>query len=140
MSYDTDLYAWANETAQLLREGRLPESEIENVAGEIEAMGKSQKRELESRLRTILEHMLKLRLAQGALLEQNRSSWALTIARDRTEIKALFEESPSLRRRLNELLPNAYDAAARLVEIAQISNEHPPKTSPFKLKDVLPDE
>ena len=57
--YDTDFYAWANEQAALLRAGRLSEADIENVAEEIESMGKSEKRELISRLTILLLHLLK---------------------------------------------------------------------------------
>lgn len=44
--YEKDFYAWAIHNAQLLREGKLSEVDIENIAEEIESMGKSEKREL----------------------------------------------------------------------------------------------
>ena len=57
--YDQDFYAWANEQAALLRAGRLSEADIENIAEEIESMGRSEKRELVSRLNVLLLHLLK---------------------------------------------------------------------------------
>jgi Domain of unknown function DUF29 len=59
--YDHDFYAWANEQAGLLRAGRLSEADIEHIAEEIESMGRTEKRELISRLTVLLLHLLKWR-------------------------------------------------------------------------------
>ena len=58
-SYDTDAIAWANEQARLLRAGRFDALDIEHIADEIVDVGKSEKRELASRLAVLLAHMLK---------------------------------------------------------------------------------
>ena len=58
-THETDFYAWANEQARLLRAGRLAEADLEHIAEEIESMGKTEKRELTSRLRVLLAHLLK---------------------------------------------------------------------------------
>lgn len=55
--YDSDFYAWTNEQAALLRAGKLSAVDIENIAEEIESMGRTEKRELVSRLRTLLLHI-----------------------------------------------------------------------------------
>ena len=52
--YEQDFFAWANEQAALLRAGKLHDVDIENVAEEIESMGRSQKRELVNRLAVLL--------------------------------------------------------------------------------------
>ncbi len=49
--YDRDFFAWANEQAALLRAGRLAAADIDNIAEEIESMGRSEKRELLMALR-----------------------------------------------------------------------------------------
>ena len=59
--YDTDFYAWTNEQAALLRAGRWSEADVENIAEEIESMGRSERRELVSRLTVLLMHLLKWR-------------------------------------------------------------------------------
>ena len=56
--YDQDFYAWANEQAKLLRTGKLSEADIEHIAEEIESMGRTEKRELVSRLAVLLLHLL----------------------------------------------------------------------------------
>ena len=63
--YDRDFYAWANEQAALLRSGKLAEADIENIAEEIESMGRSEKRELVNRLTVLLLHLLKWQFQPG---------------------------------------------------------------------------
>jgi hypothetical protein len=52
--YDRDFYAWANQQAALLRDGRFSEADMAHIAEEIESMGKTERRELVSRLTVLL--------------------------------------------------------------------------------------
>ena len=52
--YDSDYYQWLNVTATLLNEGRLNDLDVPNLLDELEAMGKSQKRAIESHLKVLL--------------------------------------------------------------------------------------
>ena len=61
VKYEKDLYGWAMQTAQALREGRLSEADIEHIAEELEDMGRSEKRALTNRLAVLLRHLLKWR-------------------------------------------------------------------------------
>jgi hypothetical protein len=63
MKYDTDYYQWLKETSYLLEEGKFSELDIPNLIDEIEAMGKSQKRAIESYLKVLLLHLLKQKLS-----------------------------------------------------------------------------
>ncbi|WP_018291961.1 DUF29 domain-containing protein [Verrucomicrobium sp. 3C] len=54
--YERDLYAWTQETARLLREGRFDKLDIKNLIEEVEDLGSSQWSRLESRLETLMEH------------------------------------------------------------------------------------
>jgi hypothetical protein len=136
--YETDFHAWALTAARQLREGRLSEADIEHIAEQVEDMAGKERRELRSRLATIMEHLLKLRLTRGTVLDENRSAWSQTIARERGDLEALLEESPSLKRHIPELLPKAYRQAAQVVAAAGIAQTKLiPKTSPFKPADVL---
>jgi hypothetical protein len=38
--YETDFYTWANEQATLVRAGRFDEVDIENIAEELETLGR----------------------------------------------------------------------------------------------------
>ena len=58
---ETDFYGWANEQAALLRAGRLEAADIANIVEELESKGRSEKRELISRLTELLVDLLKWR-------------------------------------------------------------------------------
>ena len=105
--YDEDFYAWANEQAALLRSGRLSEADIEHVAEEIETMGKAEKRELVSRLKVLLTHLLKWHFQPGG----RSTSWRLTVAEQRREVVEHLADNPSLKAKLSEAMENAYGGA-----------------------------
>lgn len=58
-SYDSDVIAWAQEQINLLRSGQFSRLDIEHIAEEIEDVGKSEQRELASRMAILLAHLLK---------------------------------------------------------------------------------
>ncbi|WP_338070450.1 DUF29 domain-containing protein [Bathymodiolus platifrons methanotrophic gill symbiont] len=59
INYNTDFYGWTQEQAALLKAGRLSDLDIDNLLEEVETMGRSEKRELDSRLTVLLIHLLK---------------------------------------------------------------------------------
>ena len=91
--YEDDYYAWTIEQAQLLRAGALSAIDAANIAEEIESMGRSDRRELQSRLVVLTMHLLKWRFQPSA----RSSSWSGTIREQRLQIELIFEDSPSLR-------------------------------------------
>src|ERR1700734_3336055 len=81
-SYDKDVILWSQEQARLLRAGRFAELDVEHLADEIEDVGKSEKRELASRVAVLLAHLLKWRVQP-----KNRgASWQATINDQRKRI------------------------------------------------------
>jgi len=73
--YDTDFYAWIQDQAATLRAGNLAGLDVNNLIEEIESMGRSEKRELRSRLVVLIVHLLKW--AYQPLRRGN--SWQTTI-------------------------------------------------------------
>jgi predicted nucleic acid-binding Zn-ribbon protein len=108
-TYDRDFYAWANEQASLLRAGRLAEADIAHIAEEIESMGKTEKRELVSRLTVLLLHLLKWRFQA----DRAGNSWRLSIANSRDQIEDHLEDNPSLKSELPRTISQAYRYARR---------------------------
>jgi hypothetical protein len=106
-AYDADFYAWTQEQAQLLRSGELSQLDVENIAEELESMGRSDKRELESRLEVLLTHLLKWQLQ----VKIRSPSWSGTIREQRRKIGKLLRASPSLRPLIAQLTPEAYAEA-----------------------------
>lgn len=97
-TYEKDVHAWAIEQARLLRAGRLDLIDVEHIAGEIEDVGKSEQRELASRMAVLLAHLLKWQYQP----ERRGASWEKTIKAQRKEIAYMLEESPSLATKLDE--------------------------------------
>jgi len=95
--YQADIIAWANEQAALLRAGNLSAIDIEHIAEEIEDVGKSEQRELASRMAVLLSHLLKWQFQP----DRRGSSWQRTIKEQRRAIAAHLKETPSLRSTLD---------------------------------------
>ena len=58
-TYEADFYSWALRQARLVREGRLAEADLANIAEELADLGRSEYREMRSALARTLQHMLK---------------------------------------------------------------------------------
>ena len=111
--HDSDFYAWSLEQAALLRAGRVAEADLAVIAEEIESMGKTEKRELVSRLTVLLLHLLKWRHQPAG----RGNSWRLSIANARDEIADLIADNPSLKAVLDEVMTSAYRYARRKAAI-----------------------
>jgi hypothetical protein len=107
--YDTDFYAWTQAQAALLREGALCELDLVNLAEEIESLGKSDRRALGSHLEGLVMHLLKWQYQPWR--RQTGHSWYSTIVEHRSQIQAILDDSPSLRRLVSELLTRRYLSA-----------------------------
>ena len=106
-TYERDFYAWANEQAALLRAGRLGEADIAHIAEEIESMGKTEKRELVSRLSVLLLHLLKWRTQPG----RRGPSWIATIKVQRNDLQDHLDDNPSLKALVPQAMSRAYGNA-----------------------------
>lgn len=132
--YEKDFYAWTSYNAKLLREGRLSEIDVKNIAEEIESMGKSERRELMNRLAVLMAHLLKWQYQPG-----NRgNSWKYTIKEQRFRLSKLIEDSPSLKHELNKRIDEAYEDALYLaLSETGLDEETFPTQCPFELKQCL---
>lgn len=96
--YDADFFLWTQEQARLLRECARAETNLpldwQNLAEEIESVGGSQKRELDTRLTVLVEHLLKLQFSRAT---GPRRLWTLTVRTQRHRILRLLEMNPSLK-------------------------------------------
>lgn len=105
--YDQDFYAWANEQAALLRAGKLDQIDVDNLAEEIESMGRSEKSELVNRLAVLLTHLLKWRYQQSF----RSNGWRGSIEEQRYQIMRHMRQNPSLKSQLDEAMADAYGVA-----------------------------
>jgi predicted nucleic acid-binding Zn-ribbon protein len=135
--YDRDFFAWSREQAALLRDGRAAEADLEHIAEEIESMGKTEKRELVSRLTVLLLHLLKWRFQPSG----RGASWRLSIANARDEIADLVEDNPSLKAQLDEVTASAYRYARRKAAIeTELGEERFPARSPWSFAEATAED
>ena len=126
--YDRDFYAWSVEQAALLRDGRVAEADLENIAEELESMGRAEKREFVDCLTVLLLHLLKWRYQPSG----RGDSWRLSIAEARDEIADLLEDSPSLKANLDSAMASAYRYARRNAAIeTRMAEESFPAQAPW---------
>lgn len=102
-----DYYGWAQETAEKLRQGKISEVNMEDLIEEIEDMGGSVWRALDSRLTVLLAHLLKWQYQP----ERQGRSWRLTVKEQRYQIVRLLKKNPSLKPALEETVSEAYTGA-----------------------------
>lgn len=105
--YERDFYTWVEAQAAALRHRRADALDWENLAEELEALGRNERRALTSHLRVLLIHLLKWRYQPA----RRTRSWRLTIAEQRLQLGRLLEESPGLKAHFDETLAHAYELA-----------------------------
>jgi hypothetical protein len=133
-TYEKDIVAWATEQAYLLRSGQLSAIDIEHIAEEIEDVGKSEQRELASRMAILLSHLLKWQYQP----ERQSSSWQRTIKEQRKAINRRLKKTPSLKVSVNDLewLEDAWgDAISITINETGMSNF--PESCPWLAEDIL---
>lgn len=107
INYEQDFYGWTKEQAALLRAGRLTDLDITNLIEEIETMGRSEKRALESRLSVLLCHMLKWHYQPT----RRGNSWNYTITEQSLKFKKVITENLGLKPEIQKIIKDAYEYA-----------------------------
>jgi Domain of unknown function DUF29 len=132
--YEQDFYAWTQEQAKLLRSHKFSQVDIDNVAEELESMGRSDRREIDSRLEVLLLHLLKWQVQ----VMLHSPGWRGTIREQRRRIHKLLRESPSLHPAVAPLIPEAYEEARQraAAETGLAAAMFPPEC-PFTQEEVL---
>ena len=105
--HTTDFHSWTHQQTEFLRAGRMDDLDIENIAEEIEDMGKSLQRELVIRLKVLFTHLLKWQFQSG----YRGNSWLYTIEEQRFMLIDLLQDNPSLSHRLPEAMQRSYKYA-----------------------------
>ncbi len=135
--YERDFYAWANEQAALLRAGKLSAADIDHIAEEIESMGKTEKRELVSRLAVLLMHLLKWQFQPMA----RSNSWRLTVEEQRRQLVRHLRDNPSLKATLAEAILDGYgDAVIAATRETALDRGTFPALCPWPFEQMIDDD
>ena len=132
--YDSDFNAWIQQNILLLKESRLNEIDTTHLIEELEDMGKSNKRELKSRLRVLIAHLLKWQYQA----EQRSISWESSIREHRKELSFLLKDIPSLKNAVDGAVVEIYtDAVEWASDETNIPQQVFPALCPYTQKQLL---
>ena len=92
--YESDFLQWTQDTVAKLKARDFDHLDLENLIEEIEALGRSEKQELESRLETLLAHLLKRLYVE---MPDCFNGWENTIREQRRRIFLRLKNTPSLK-------------------------------------------
>ncbi len=131
--YMRDFYSWLMEQARHVREGRWDALDRENLAEEIESLGREQFNKLESALRVLLLHILKW----DHQPERRSRSWLLSIDAQRLEIDDVLADNPGLRPRVAEALARGYrKARLEAAKETDLAADIFPDVCPYSFDDI----
>ncbi len=115
--YEQDILLWIEDTVAKLKAGDFQNLDIINLIEEVESLGISQKKELLSRLNTLIQHLLKRIYVN---LANDYNGWERTIRNQRIELEFLFKDAPSLKSKFIKSFDFAWTKA-----LAELRKEYP---------------
>ena len=131
--HKSDFYAWTMDQAALARSRSSNAFDWDNVALELETLGKTESRELRSRFVVLLTHLLKWLNRP----ERQSRSWANTIANQRDEITLHLADNPSLKASEQDSFDAAYGLARRMASTeTDLDLDLFPLVPPFTLDEA----
>ena len=138
--YDDDFYAWTQHQARVLREMAVADNRFdrENVAEEIESLGRSERDAVRSRVRRIIEHLLKLAHSSA---EPPRFDWMASMGEARHMIGDKL--TPTLRRDAEISLAKLYGEGRQQAQLGLLAHGEAdaagrlPSECPYSLDDIL---
>ncbi|WP_169833478.1 DUF29 domain-containing protein [Methylobrevis pamukkalensis] len=134
VGHGADFHAWSIDQAQRLRARAATGLDWDNLAEEIESVGRADRNEIYSRLIKLLSHLLKWQFQP----ERRSNSWRATLLEQRLRIARTIEASPSLRGLPAAFLDETY-RIARLEAAGEtdLPADRFPDICPYSVSDVL---
>ena len=108
--YNRDFNLWVEHIKTALSNQDVKNMDWENLLDEVDDMGKSEKRSLESYLERLIEHILKLKYWKSEY-ERNHKHWQVEVNNFRNRIKRLLRRSPSLKKYMKDVYAEVYQDA-----------------------------
>lgn len=135
--YEADYLQWIETNLENLRHKNYEQVDWANLLEEIEDMGRSERRSLESNLIIVLLHLLKWQYQP----ERRSGSWERSIIEHRRRIKKALKESPSLKPYLINILDESYTESVKQAKAeTKLPSERFPPKCPYSLTSILDDE
>ncbi|HUH01958.1 MAG TPA: DUF29 domain-containing protein [Kofleriaceae bacterium] len=132
--YDADYVAWLAEQVAHLRAGRLGALDVENVAEELEGLMRSQRQQLENCLEVLILHLLEW----DHQPDQRSNRWRASVEEQRSRIRRLLRDSPSLKREVAAMCQDVFgDALSAAVIESRMSESSFPQTLPYTVEQIV---
>jgi hypothetical protein len=111
--YDRDLALWYAKTVAQLKAGDLASVDLAHLIEEIEGLAARDRRELKTRLKVLVAHLLKRIYVH---LPENYRGWENTIDEQREQLQDLLDQSPSLQIYFDEVFEESWQRALKQVQ------------------------
>jgi hypothetical protein len=111
--HNQDFNLWVEKIKQKIQERDFADMDWDNLLDEIDDMGKSEKRLLESYLQRLIEHILKLKYWESER-ERNYRHWCAEVANFRNQMNRLLKHNPSFKRYFAEVYSEIF------IEVLQV--------------------
>ncbi len=137
---DADFCEWLEAQVAALRSHQPKFLDWENVAEELDSMGKKERRKLRSHFEILLMHLLKWQFQPQALGRHGRS-WKQSILLARARIEDILDDSPSLKRTLDDRIKEAYRRARRYAaNETGVAIDKLPEDCPWRVEQLTSDD
>ncbi|NJL92098.1 MAG: DUF29 domain-containing protein [Coleofasciculaceae cyanobacterium SM2_1_6] len=120
--YASDLNLWLEQTIAQLQGGDFHNLDTKNLIEELLGLSGRDRRELESRLDSLLEHLLKRCYVN---LPDCHRGWVVTIMHQRSELRKILKQSPSLKRVFAEAFEESFLTALSIVKVEYTQTNFP---------------
>jgi len=122
--YDRDFDLWLETAIAQLKAGDFHNLDIENLIEELEGLSGSNKREIETKLKRLIEHILKRCYVHSPDCYRG---WLLTIFEQRDELKTLLRQSPSLKCHFLKMFDDCFETSLKRIKIEYPDYQFPDK-------------
>lgn len=132
--HDVNFCDWVSEQTHFLRTKDFEMLDMKNIIEELESLGASEERALESYFIVLLMHLLKVEYQK----DKHTRSWDLSITNSTLKVKRLLRKNPGLKSKLPEIFLDAYESARLEAAIeTRLHEDVFPKICPFILENIL---
>lgn len=132
--YEKDFCGWSLQQSDLLKRQEFSKLDMQNLIEEIESLGRSEKRTLESHLEVFLTHLLKKKIQP----EKHTRSWDLSIKYSRCKALRILKDNPSLKSKLYNVFESAYESARlNAARETRLDENLFPEECPWAIEEIL---
>ncbi|MEL6909023.1 MAG: DUF29 domain-containing protein [Cyanobacteria bacterium J06631_6] len=132
--HERDFNLWIEEIKAKIKSRDFEGMDWESLIDEIDDMGASQKRALDSYMQRLIEHILKLKYWQSEV-ENCRNGWMAEVSNFRSRINRILKKNPSLKNYLASEYKDLYQDAAKAMSLLFIM----PENNFIELKTIMQD-